>query len=88
MTSQTVTVSNKIGIHARPASLLVNAASKFKSDITFKNGDRTAVAKSIISLLALQAKMNDKITIEANGSDEKDAVNVLAGLFNSKFGEE
>lgn len=88
MTSQTVTVSNKIGIHARPASLLVNAASKFKSDITFKNGDRTAVAKSIISLLALQAKMNDKITIEANGSDEKDAVNVLVGLFNSKFGEE
>lgn len=88
MTSQTVTVSNKIGIHARPASLLVNAASKFKSDITLKNGDRTAVAKSIISLLALQAKMNDKITIEANGSDEKDAVNVLVGLFNSKFGEE
>ncbi|HCW79635.1 MAG TPA: HPr family phosphocarrier protein [Ruminococcaceae bacterium] len=88
MTSQTVTVSNKIGIHARPASLLVNAASKFKSDITFKNGNRTAVAKSIISLLALQAKMNDKITIEANGSDEKDAINVLVGLFNSKFDEE
>ena len=88
MTTQTVTIQNKIGLHARPASMLVNAAGKFKSDILLKNGDRTATAKSMINLLTLRAKMNDTITIEADGSDEKEAVSTLAGLINSKFGEE
>lgn len=88
MTTQTVTIQNKIGLHARPASMLVNAAGKFQADITLKNGDRTATAKSMINLLALRAKMNDTVTIEAEGCDEKEAVNALVKLIDSKFGEE
>lgn len=88
MTTQTVQVLNKVGLHARPATMLVNAAEKFESDITLKNGERTATAKSMISLLALRAKMDDTITVEASGSDEKEAVNALIALINSKFGED
>ncbi len=88
MMTQTVTIQNKIGLHARPASMLVNAAGKFQSDITLKNENRTATAKSMINLLTLRAKLNDVITIEAEGSDEKEAVSALVELINSKFGEE
>jgi phosphocarrier protein HPr len=88
MTSQTVQVLNKIGLHARPASMLVSTAEKFESDITIKNGGRAATAKSMINLLTLRAKMNDTITIEADGSDEKEAVSALVELIHSKFGEE
>lgn len=88
MTTQTVQVLNKVGLHARPATMLVSAAEKFESDITLRNGARTATAKSMISLLALRAKMDDTITVEANGSDEKEAITALIALINSKFGEE
>lgn len=88
MTTQTVTIQNKIGLHARPASMLVNAAGKFQSDITLRNENRTATAKSMINLLTLRAKLNDVITIVAEGSDEKEAVSALVELINSKFGEE
>jgi phosphocarrier protein HPr len=88
MTSQAVQVLNKIGLHARPATMLVSTAEKFESDITIQNGARTATAKSMINLLALRAKMNDIITIEATGCDEEEAVNALVELINSKFGEE
>ena len=74
MTSQTVQISNKVGLHARPASMLVTAAGRYESEIIIKNGSRSAVAKSMISLLALQVKMNDTVTIQADGKDEKKAV--------------
>ena len=88
MTSQTVQILNQIGLHARPASLMVNTAGKFQSDITVLNGERSATAKSIINLLALRGKMDDILTIQANGIDEKEAVDALAALVKSKFGEE
>ena len=88
MVSQTVQVLNKIGLHARPASMLVNTAGKYESDITVIKGDRTATAKSIINLLALRIKQNDSITIRADGGDESEAVDALVELVNSKFGEE
>lgn len=88
MTKQTVQVLNKIGIHARPASMLVTAANRFESNVVISNGERTAVAKSMINLLALRAKMGDKVTIQAEGSDEKEAVEALVKLIQSKFDEE
>lgn len=88
MISKEVQILNKIGLHARPASLLVTTAGKYESNITIKNGERTAVAKSMINLLALRVKMNDTITIQAEGSDENEAVAALTALIKSKFGEE
>lgn len=88
MTEQSIRIMNKVGLHARPASMLVSTALKYKSDITLKNAGRTANAKSIISILALHAKMNDVITVYADGKDEKEAVAALVELINLKFGEE
>jgi len=88
MMTQNVQVLNKIGFHARPASLLVTTAGKYESDITILNGERSATAKSMINLLALRVKMDDIITIQANGPDEREAVAALIELVNSKFGED
>jgi phosphocarrier protein HPr len=88
LTSEKVIVQNKIGFHARPASMIVNTAGKFKSETTISKGDKTVTAKSMINLLTLRVKMNDEIAISADGSDEQEAVKALVELVNSKFGEE
>jgi phosphotransferase system HPr (HPr) family protein len=88
MYSQKVTVMNKTGLHARPAAVFVQAASKFKSNITLVKGDKTGSSKSILGVLALGISMGTEITIQADGPDEKEAVEKLVELINSKFGEE
>ena len=88
MTSQKVQILNKIGLHARPASMLVTTAGKYQSDITIINGERAAIAKSMINLLSLRVKMNDIVTIQADGNDEEEAIAALVELINSKFGED
>lgn len=88
MISQTVTVCNKIGIHSRPASLLVNAGKKFKSAISITHGEKSASTKSLIGLLALKVKMDHSVTVSADGEDEQEALREVVGLIESKFGEE
>ena len=88
MSTQNVIVKNKTGLHARPAFMLIQAASKFKSDITVKKGDKTGTLKSLLSLLSLGITCNDEITLTANGEDEENALVSIVGLINSKFGEE
>jgi phosphocarrier protein HPr len=87
MYTQNVTIMNKTGLHARPAFMFVQAASKFKSNITVKKADKTASSKSIVNILALGISKDTEITITAEGEDEKEAVNALISLINSKFGE-
>nr|WP_319487796.1 HPr family phosphocarrier protein [uncultured Caproiciproducens sp.] len=88
MTSQKVQILNKIGLHARPASMLVTTAGKYQSNIAIINGERSAIAKSMINLLSLRVKMNDIVTIQADGNDEEQAIAALVELINSKFGED
>ena len=88
MISKNVVVTNKTGIHARPASMFISAASKFKSDITLTKNGKTGSAKSIISLLGLAITKGSEITISANGVDENEAVEALVKLVESKFAEE
>lgn len=88
MTSERVIVKNKIGFHARPASLIVNKANEFNSEVTIQAGGRIAIARSLISLLTLRVKMDDEIVVSAEGSDEQAAVQAIVDLVNSKFGEE
>ncbi len=61
------------GIHARPAGVLVNAAMKYKCDITMKANDREASVKKLFALMKLGIKQNDVITVVFNGEDEEDA---------------
>ena len=88
-----VIVNNKVGLHARPAALFVQAAAKFKSDIKVSCQDqndkklRTANAKSILSILTLGVFQGTEITIQAAGEDEESAVNALNDLVLTNFGE-
>lgn len=88
MVEKTVTVKNKLGIHARPAALLVRTAAKFKSNIYLIKDGQTVNGKSIMSVMSLAAEQGSKIVIRAEGEDEKAAVNKLAELFENKFEED
>ena len=66
------------GIHARPATLLVQAASKFSSDITLSYEGKSVNLKSIMGVMSLGVGQNAKVTITANGDDEKEALDTVA----------
>jgi phosphotransferase system HPr (HPr) family protein len=83
-----VTLQNKTGLHARPAALFVQEASKYKSDIKVEKDGKQVNAKSIMGILSLGVAQGGKIRISASGVDESDALDALAKLVESKFGEE
>jgi len=86
-----IVVSNKLGLHARPAMQFVDVANQFKSDITVKRlGEEPAEAdgKSVMQMIILAATEGTPLRIEAEGEDADSAVAKLAELFASKFGEE
>jgi phosphocarrier protein len=86
----TVTVTNPVGLHARPASLLTKLVKGYACDIQFyKNGDETKKhqPKSILSVMALGAVKGDKLTFEADGADEKEAIKAIEEFVNNGCGE-
>jgi phosphotransferase system HPr (HPr) family protein len=83
-----VEVTNKLGLHARPAALLVQKAAKFKSEIKLQKDNLEVNAKSILSVMALAAEVGSFVIIRAEGEDEAKALEELAKLFEEKFGEE
>ena len=83
-----VVVSNTLGIHARPASLIVTTANAFRASITLSKDGYEAVGKSIISVLGLQAELGSTVMIQASGDDAEEAVEAIIKLFNDKFNEE
>ncbi|PRR71009.1 HPr family phosphocarrier protein [Clostridium thermopalmarium] len=88
MVTKSVTITNKSGIHARPASLFIKIATNFKSNITIENGNNKGNAKSLISVLSLAIACGSEVTITADGPDENEAIDALVKLIESKFGEE
>jgi phosphocarrier protein len=88
MREQTIAIANKIGLHARPAALLVKTAASFKSDVALVRGDgKTVSAKSMLAVMSAGIKAGDTITIQANGEDEQQALEAVAALINSGFNE-
>ena len=85
MKSITVTIKNETGLHSRPADLFVRTAKLYQSNIEVVKGDKKANAKTIIKLLLLNACENDQITINADGTDEDEALNDLKALVESDF---
>ena len=79
---------NKLGLHARPAAMLVQTASKFRSEIRLRKDEVEANAKSILSVMMLAAEVGSFVIVKAEGEDEEQAVEALAKLFEDKFGEE
>jgi len=87
MFTKTITVSNKLGLHARASAKLTQLAAKFPCEITLVRNGRSVNAKSIMGVMMLAAGMGAEITIQAEGERENDAVNALAALFADRFGE-
>ena len=67
-------ITDELGIHARPAGLLVKEAAKFQSDIKIKKGEKEADAKRIFGIMGLAAKKGDEIVLTADGADEAEAI--------------
>jgi phosphocarrier protein HPr len=83
-----IQVVNKLGLHARPAAMLVQTASRFRSEIRLKKDEVEANAKSILSVMMLAAEVGSFVIVKAEGEDEEQAAEALAKLFEDKFGEE
>ncbi len=88
MISRSVTIINKLGLHARAASRLVNCASVFEAEIWIKNGEKTINGKSIMGVLTLAASKGAVLVIEADGSDREDALQAIYELISGRFGED
>jgi phosphocarrier protein len=88
MKEQQIKVINSLGIHARPASMIVQTAIKFKSHISIIKEGTTADAKSIMNVLMLGAECGTTVTVRANGDDEVEAVKAVVQLFEGKFKEQ
>lgn len=88
MIQKEIQVKNKSGLHARPASALVDVAKRFVSSITLSIHGKTKNAKSIIGVLSLGVKQNCVVTLTLDGPDEQEAFSALQELIGSNFYEE
>lgn len=88
MTEKTLTVKNRAGIHARPAALIAQTANKFTSEIFIEKDSTTVNAKSIMGVITMAAGYNTVLLLKADGPDEKQAVETIFDLFESKFDED
>lgn len=88
MIEKTITIQNKLGLHARPAALVVSEASRFYAEIHLNKDGLEVNAKSIMGVMMLAAEMGSQILITADGQDAEMAIQALEVLFASKFDEE
>ncbi|MBE0548633.1 MAG: HPr family phosphocarrier protein [Rubrivivax sp.] len=87
MIKSSITISNKLGLHARASAKLTKLAGSFKSDIHLSRNGRRVNAKSIMGVMMLAAGPGSEVEIEAEGADEGQAVAALCGLIEARFGE-
>ena len=88
MTEKLLTVRNRAGIHARPAALIAQTANKFAAEIMLEKDSASVNAKSIMGVITMAAGYNTTLTLRAEGADEKEAVETIYNLFESKFEED
>lgn len=87
MPERTVTIVNKLGLHARPAAEIVKTAVKFKSHITIIRDELEVNGKSIMGVMMLAAECGSTILLRAEGDDADAAIDALAALVAARFGE-
>jgi phosphocarrier protein len=87
MIKNTITISNRLGLHARASAKLTKLAGSFKSEVFMRRGDRRINAKSIMGVMMLAAGMGTEVEVEADGPDENEAMLALLALISDKFGE-
>ena len=87
MLQQTITITNKLGLHARASAKLVAHANRYGSEILIKRNNQTVNGKSILGVMMLAATQNTEITLVIKGEDEGQAMEDLSTLISEGFGE-
>lgn len=87
MTQKDVTITNNIGLHARPATFFIQKANTFKSSIWIEKDERRVNAKSLLGVLSMGIAMGMTVTLIADGQDEKNALEALVTLVQTGFAE-
>jgi len=88
MLQRELTVSNKLGLHARATAKLVQTLSSFRCNATLSAKGREVNAKSIMGVMLLAAGFGTKVTVSVDGEDEAAALDAIAALFERRFDEE
>jgi phosphocarrier protein len=87
MSKETITISNKLGLHARASAKLTKLAGSFPCEVWISKGERRINAKSIMGVMMLAAGIGSSIELETLGDREQEAMTALCNLINDKFGE-
>ena len=87
MIEQPITISNKLGLHARASAKLSKLAGSFPCEVRLVRGSRRVNAKSIMGVMMLAAGIGTELVVETSGEQEQAAMDALIALFNDKFGE-
>ena len=83
-----VVIKNKLGLHARAAAKLVEAAARFRSKVEVKKDSERVNARSILGLMMLGARLGSQIEVSAEGPDAREALSAILALIEAKFGED
>ncbi|MEY3216227.1 MAG: HPr-like protein Crh [Pseudomonadota bacterium] len=87
MPQATVTISNKLGLHARASAKLTKMAGSFPCEVWLSKGERRINAKSIMGVMMLAAGLGSEVSLETSGEQADEALQALLALINDKFGE-
>lgn len=87
MIQSTLTISNRLGLHARASAKLTKLASSFRCEVHLSRNGRRVNAKSIMGVMMLAAGQGTEVDIEVDGEDERQALEALRALVDDKFGE-
>ena len=87
MIKTSISISNKLGLHARASAKLTKLAGSFPCEVWLAKGERRVNAKSIMGVMMLAAGIGSAIEVETNGEREQEAMDALLALINDKFGE-
>jgi phosphocarrier protein HPr len=87
MIKKKITISNKLGLHARASAKLTKLVSGFQSEVHMSRNGRRVNAKSIMGVMMLAAGMGAEVDLETSGPDEEAAMKALCALIDEKFGE-
>jgi phosphocarrier protein len=87
MLKTTLTISNKLGLHARASAKLTKLAGSFQCEVFMSRNGRRVNAKSIMGVMMLAAGLGSQVELETDGADEQAALDAITALVNDKFGE-
>ena len=87
MIQQTITIINKLGLHARASAKLTKLAGSFPCEVWISKGDRRVNAKSIMGVMMLAAGIGSEVVIDTDGEQAQEALDAMLALIADKFGE-